>query len=112
MKKKSIVTFLLLLSIGCAFAQSETDDFSGKWKTPDGIIVEIFKAANAFTGITQDQKFMILKDVKFTKGQWKGTIIRPSDGTKADCTLVKIGSELRIVATKGIFTKKLTWTKV
>ncbi|SMG15871.1 hypothetical protein SAMN05660862_1002 [Sphingobacterium psychroaquaticum] len=93
------------------FAQKATDDLSGKWKTEEGQIILISKTGDVFNGVSENEKGTVLKDVKFTGGKWKGIIQKPNGNAKADCEIVLDGKNLRIVAKKSFFTKKMVWTK-
>lgn len=111
MTKKILLTCLLLINGMILFAQKATDDLSGKYKTPQGKTIIISKSGNGFIGQSEDKKLTILKDIQYKKNKWTGTIIKPADGTTADCDLVLKGKDLQITAHKGIFSKKLTWVK-
>ena len=105
--------FLGILSLLFCFslhAQNATDDFSGKWKVPEGKVVEIKKKGAQFEGTTLDRKKIILKEVTFKKGKWQGTLIRPEDDVEFPCELTLKGGQLKVKAYKGILSKTLTWT--
>ena len=63
-KKVFSIFFAVLLS-AAAFAQGETDDFSGKWKTEEGDVIVISKSAAGFVGEAEKKKIVILKDINF-----------------------------------------------
>lgn len=111
MKKKIVITGVCLFAALMSFAQKDTDDFSGKWKTPEGKIIVITKQGSGFIGMTEDKTKTVLKDVTFNDGKWRGSIIKPDDGTTVNCELTREGSNLNVVAKKGMFSKKLTWIK-
>ena len=109
---KKILTIALFFISAGALAQKANDNFAGKWKADEGKFVVVTKSGNSFTGVTADKNFIMLSDVKFTDGKWKGTIIRPEDGAKANCELMFEDGKLKIVAHKGIFSKTIYWTRV
>ena len=109
--KKILTGALFFISAG-ALAQSTNNNFAGKWKADEGKFVIVTKSGNTFTGVTADKNFVTLSDIKFIDGKWKGTIIRPEDGAKANCEVMFEDGKLKIVAHKGIFSKTIYWTKV
>jgi uncharacterized protein (DUF2147 family) len=109
-KKVFSIFFAALLS-AAAFAQGETDDFSGKWKTEEGDVIVISKSAAGFVGEAEKKKIVILKDINFSDGKWLSAIYNPKKDVTADCELYLEGNQLKIVASKGLFSKTVIWTK-
>lgn len=103
---------MLIIASVLAYGQKAADDFSGKWKTPEGKIILISKLGNTFDGTTQEAGQKIIENVLFTEGHWRGTIIKPGTSTKANCELILDGNKLTITAKKGIFSKTIVWTKL
>ena len=111
MKHINFFVFLVgILMSSVTFAQGVTDDFSGKWKTDEGDII-ISKSAAGFVGEAEKKKVVILKDINFSAGQWVSVIYNPKKDVTADCELYLEGNQLKIVATKGLFSKTVVWTK-
>ena len=111
MKHINIFVFLVgILMSSVTFAQGVTDDFSGKWKTDEGDII-ISKSAAGFVGEAEKKKVVILKDINFSAGQWVSVIYNPKKDVTANCELYLEGNQLKIVATKGLFSKTVVWTK-
>ncbi len=110
--KKYLVMFALVISGVIAFAQKPTDDFSGKWKTDEGELIVVAKTDSGFVGEPAEKKgLIVLKDVKFVKGKWIATLIKPKDGKTVTCELKLEDGSLKIVARKGMMSKTIIWTK-
>ena len=69
------------------------------------------KTDNYETGVLEGTDNIVLKDIKYTQGKWKGTIQKGEEQKSADCEIVLNGTQLIIVVTKYIFSKTLVWTK-
>lgn len=95
-----------------ALAQKSTDNFSGQWKTAEGNIVEITKLGSVFIGKPKGKDVVVLKDLVFTNGNWKGTLNNPQKNTTANCEAYLEGDKIRFVARKGIMKKEILWTKI
>jgi len=108
MKKLTLLGLSLLLTT-IVFAQKSTDNFVGKYKTDDGGTIVITKTANGFIGTDVVNKVVVLKDVKFTDGEWKATIYNPKQDVTAKAEILLEGSKLKIVAHKGFLSKTLYW---
>ncbi|MEY2922579.1 MAG: hypothetical protein RL108_1205 [Bacteroidota bacterium] len=81
-------TILLLVSIfncSTSAAQKQSDNFSGKWKTGDGIIIEVTKSVTSFNGKLVGKDVFILKNLTFTAGKWMGVLSNPKKGVNANC---------------------------
>lgn len=50
-------------------SQKSTDNFSGKWKTEEGVIIEIIKSDASFNGKPIGKNVFVLKDLTFTNGK-------------------------------------------
>lgn len=109
MKKVIFIALLSLFSI-LAYSQKATDNFAGKWKTDKGAIVDITKKGNIFVG-TSSNAVIILNNLQFVDGEWKGTLIKPEDKSKYNCTAILEGNKLKLTVKKGIISKQITWTK-
>lgn len=101
----------LFLSVSFVNAQSAEDDFSGNWKTEQGPEVLITKSGDTFKGVNVEHDKLVLENLKFEDGEWTGTLIKPKDGSRYNCTAVLSGNKLKLTAKKGLFSKTLTWTK-
>lgn len=53
---KIILTLILCIISITIYAQKSSDNFSGKWKTEKGVVIEIIKNGNIFTGIDVELK--------------------------------------------------------
>lgn len=112
MKKTILSTALFLFSALATFAQKSTDNLAGNWKTPQGKVIMINSTVNStFNGTVKDKNIMVLKDVKFSGGKWKGQLIKPDDGSKINCEVLLDGDKLRLTAKKGPFSKEIIWRK-
>ena len=58
-------------------SQKSTDNFSGKWKTEEGVIIEIIKSDASFNGKPIGKNVFVLKDLTFTNGKWFGVLTNP-----------------------------------
>ncbi|WP_080054278.1 DUF2147 domain-containing protein [Spirosoma aerolatum] len=110
--KQAIFIFSLLLGMtGSLFAQKATDNFAGTYKTDDdGALIAVSKTSNGFVGI-DPAKRVVLKDIKFIDGLWKGTVYNPKKDITADCELYLVGNKLKIVAHKSILSKTVYWER-
>ncbi|MDV3573468.1 hypothetical protein CMU59_18300 [Elizabethkingia anophelis] len=95
-----------------SFQQNSSDDFTGKWKTPEGHIVLISKTSGGFEGTTLDKKLSILRDIKKMDGKWSGIIENPKSKSSAKCDLALKNGKLEIVAKKGLMSKKIVWERL
>jgi uncharacterized protein (DUF2147 family) len=111
MKKVFPLIFALFISV-FAMAQKATDNFSGQWKTADGVIIEITQAHSAFVGKPQGKNVVVLKDLVFTDGKWRGTLSNPQKNTTANCEAYLEGNRIRFIAKKGMMKKEIIWSKV
>jgi len=111
MKEILSLIFALFMS-SLAVAQKSTDNFSGQWKTAEGNIVEITKLGLGFIGKPKDRDVVVLKDLLFINGHWKGTLNNPVKNTTANCEAYLEGNKIRFVAIKGIMKKEIFWTKI
>ena len=102
---KIILTLILSITSITIYGQKSSDNFSGKWKTEKGIVIEIIKNGNIFTGIDIELKKITIQNLKFSNGKWMATVIKPKDGTKAIGTFTLEDNKIKIVAHKGIFSK-------
>ena len=109
--KNALVIIFLFLSVSIVTAQSAEDDFSGNWKTEQGPLVLITKSGDTFKGVNVEHDKLVLVNLKFEDGEWTGTLIKPKDGSKYNCTAVLSGNKLKLTAKKGLFSKTLTWIK-
>lgn len=108
--KNIILIVIISLFSTLVYCQKATDNFAGKWKTDKGIIVEIIKKGNVFVG-TSSNAVIILNNLQFVDGEWKGTLIKPEDKSKYNCTAILEGNKLKLTVKKGIISKQITWTK-
>ena len=109
--KNTFVIFFLFVSVSVVSAQSAEDDFSGKWKTEQGPLVLISKSGDTFKGINVEHDKLVLDNLKFEDGEWTGTLIKPKDGSRYNCTAVLSGNKLNLKVKKGLLSKTITWIK-
>jgi uncharacterized protein (DUF2147 family) len=109
--KNALVIIFLFLSVSIISAQSAEDDFSGNWKTEQGPLVLITKSGDTFKGVNVEHNKLVLENLKFEDDEWTGTLIKPKDGSKYNCTAVLSGNKLKFTVKKGLFSKTITWTK-
>ncbi|WP_338876878.1 hypothetical protein WBJ53_14585 [Spirosoma sp. SC4-14] len=112
MKLKLLIFCVLVGLTSRLFAQKPTDNFAGNYKTDDdGVLIVISKTSTGFVGV-DPAKRVVLKDIKFTDGRWKGIVYNPKKDITAECEVYLVGNKLKIVAHKGILTKTVYWDKV
>lgn len=109
MNKLLILVFLVLTVV--AYGQKSTDDFSGKWKTDKGDLIEITKNGNSYTGTAGEKKKIVLENLHFANGKWTATIIKPKDGEKVDAILTLTDNKINIFVSKGMISKTIVWIK-
>jgi hypothetical protein len=110
---KSFFLILFLMLIATAvFSQRATDDFSGKWKTEEGGIIEISRKELGFIGVGILKKFVVLKDLQFKDGKWVSEMSNPTQNQTANCELLLEVNRIKIIARKGIFSKTFYWSKL
>jgi hypothetical protein len=109
--KKTFSIAMFTLTTTLTFAQKPTDDFSGKWKTTEGKIITISKTGTSFIGKAEDNKTIVLNQVKFSEKKWSAIISNPKENKTANCELILEGENLKIIAKKGIMSKTIIWTK-
>jgi hypothetical protein len=109
--KKIIPLFTALLFTVFAMAQKSTDNFTGRWKTAEGAIIEINKSGLAFIGKPQRKDVVVLYNLTFTDGKWKGILSNPKKNTSANCEAYLEGNKIRFVVKKGMMKKEIVWTK-
>jgi len=111
--KLTFFIFCLLFGLTSSLsAQKATDNFAGNYKTDDdGVLIVISKTSTGFVGIDPNKR-VVLKDIKFVDGQWKGIVYNPRKDITAECELYLVGNKLKIVAHKGILTKTVYWEKL
>jgi uncharacterized protein (DUF2147 family) len=109
--KKAVSLIITILVSVFTMAQKPTDNFSGQWKTAEGVIIEITKSGSTFFGKPQGNDVVILKDLVFTNSKWKGTLINPQKNKTANCEAYLEGNKIRFVVKKGMMKKELFWSK-
>ena len=109
--KNVLMITLLFLSVTFANAQSADADFSGNWKTEQGPLVQITKSGDTFKGVNVEHNKLVLENLRFEDNKWTGTLIKPKDGSKYNCTATLNGNKLEFTVKKGLFSKTITWTK-
>lgn len=109
--KNTLLLIFLFLSVSFVSAQSAEDDFSGNWKTEQGPLVQITKSGEVFKGVNVEHDKLVLENLKFEDGEWTGTLIKPIDGSRYNCTAVLSGNKLNLKVKKGLLSKTITWTK-
>lgn len=108
MKKIFFISLLGLLSFA-GYSQKATDNFAGKWKTEKGIIIEIVKNGNSFNGTAGAR--LVLDDLHYTSGVWKGTFIRPLKNQKNECTAIIQDNKIKILIKNENSSETIIWTK-
>jgi uncharacterized protein (DUF2147 family) len=106
--------FSLFIALGfctIAMAQKSTDNFSGKWKTSEGVIIEITKSNASFIGKPIGKDILILKDLTFTNGKWIGILNNPKNNTTVNCEANLESNKIKFIAKKGMIKKEVFWTK-
>jgi uncharacterized protein (DUF2147 family) len=135
---KRIITIAALLFPFCAFAQ---DDITGVWLTEnDEAKVQVYKVGNEYFGKViwlkepndkngkpkkdknnpdPDKRnnpaigILLMKNVKYADGKWKGIIYGPRRGKEAKCTFIlKEKDILEGTVTYSFFTGSKTWRRV
>jgi hypothetical protein len=109
--KKIIPLFMALSFTVFAMAQKSTDNFTGRWKTAEGAIIEINKSDLVFIGKPQRKDVVVLYNLTFTDGKWKGILSNPKKNTSANCEAYLEGNKIRFVVKKGMMKKEIVWTK-
>jgi uncharacterized protein (DUF2147 family) len=109
---KRIVLLLAVFAFSFfTFGQKATDNFEGKWKTDEGVIIEISKTGVVFKGIALEKKVLVLENLKYTEGKWTATVIKPKDGTRVNAEVTLLGSKINILVKKGMMSRTIIWTK-
>jgi len=109
--KKNTFAFFMLFTTSITFAQKATDNFTGKWKSAEGTIIEITKSGAVFIGKPTGKNIEVLKNLTFQNGKWVGVLSNPLKNTTANCEAYLEGSKIKFVAKKGIMSKEIFWTK-
>ena len=94
-----------------AMSQKSTDNFSGKLKTQEGVIIEITKSEASFNGKSIGKNVFVLKDLTFTSGKWFGVLTNPKKKVTANCLANLQSNTLKFIAKKGVFIKEIFWIK-
>lgn len=110
MNKLVVVIVMSFMSV-IAFGQKATDNYAGKWKTDEGVMVDITKSGSTFMGTVVEKKKVILENLRFDDNKWTATMVRPKDGAEATATVTLNGNKMNIVVKKGFVSKTLVWTK-
>ena len=109
MKMKKVFLFFVCITIATiALAQKATDNFVGKYKTEEGVVITITKTATGFIGKDHENN-IVLKDVKFDGKEWKAIVYNPKKDITATCELLLENNKLKIVAHKGFLSKTIYW---
>lgn len=106
-----LIIFLMFVSVSLSFAQKADDNFSGNWISEQGPLVQITKSGDTFNGINVEHNKLVLENLKYNGSEWTGTLIKPKDGSKYDCTALLEGNKLNLTVKKGLFSKTIVWTK-
>ena len=109
--KKNISFLIALLMTVFAMAQKFTDNFTGRWKTAEGAIIEINKSGLAFIGKPQGKDVVVINNLTFTDGKWQGILSNPKKNTTANCEAYLEGNKIRFVVRKGMMKKEIFWSK-
>jgi hypothetical protein len=110
--KRVFITIIILSFQILLFSQTKKENFVGKWKAPKGAIIIVSILDDAFIGKTEKENAIVLKDVKYSNGRWRGVVLNPKEKLTAKCELVLYPTKIKIIAKKGMFRKTLYWKKV
>ncbi|PVV59925.1 DUF2147 domain-containing protein [Chryseobacterium sp. HMWF035] len=108
MKKLIFIKLFSLLSIAY-YGQKATDNFAGKWRTDKGVTIDVVKKGNSFIGTTATK--LVLDNLHFENGTWKGYLIKPEDKKQYTCTAILEGNNIKLTVKKGVVSKVIVWTK-
>lgn len=107
-------TALLCLVVMClainAFSQCTNDNFAGKWKTEDGVIITVTSNNGKLLG-TDPKGRPTLYNIHCEKNEWKGTVENHETSQKGNCEIYLQGNTLKVVAHKGLLFKTFYWVK-
>ena len=109
--KNIVLLFAVCLLPFITFGQKPTDNFEGKWKTEDGVIIAISKTGAVFKGIALEKNVVVLENLKYADGQWTATLIKPKDGVRVSAGVTLLGSKINLLVKKGLLSKTIIWTK-
>ena len=110
MNKLILITLFSFFSL-LAYSQKQSDNFSGKWKTEKGDIVDISLQGNSFVGKAGEKKKMVIDNLHFEQGKWVATLIKPTNGEKIPAVFSLVENKIIVLVSKGMFSKKMVWTK-
>jgi len=110
--QKIILLIITICYCTIAVAQKSTDNFLGKWKTEQGIIIEITKTGVSFIGKPVGKDVLVLKDLTFTNGKWLGTVTNPKKKATANCEAYLQSNKIKFIVKKGFMSKEIFWTKI
>ena len=109
--QKSIFLLITICFSTLVIAQKTTDNFSGKWKTAEGVIIDITKSGASFNGKPTGKDIFILKNLTFTNGKWIGTLTNPQKKITVNCEAYMEANKIKFVAKKRMMKKEIFWTK-
>jgi hypothetical protein len=110
---EKVVLHFILCSFSCmVFAQQNSDNFEGKWRTEDGFTVEIVRKNNGFEGISLERQKVVMENLQFKENKWTALMIRPKDSLSAGATVTIHGDVIHIHMRKGFLSKKLKWVRL
>ena len=115
MKKVIIILFAFFASLSVNAQES----IAGIWNMgEDNTKIEITENNGAFFGkiLSSDNTEakigkQILKDVKFSKGEWKGKLYAAKKGEWYDAVIKEKGDQLDVTIKVGWMSKTLKWKK-
>ena len=109
--KRSILLLAVFVFSFITFGQKATDNFEGKWKTDEGVVIEISKTGATFKGLAVEKKVVVLENLKYTNDKWIATLIKPKDGTRVNAEVTLLGDKMNILVKKGMLSKTIIWTR-
>lgn len=109
--KKTILLLVAICFSTIVMAQKSTDNFSGKWKTAEGVIIEITKSGTFFNGKPTGKNILILQKLTFSEGKWLGVLYNPQKNITANCEAYLEANKIKFVAKRGIMQKEIFWSK-
>lgn len=105
------VTVIFLFTTVLAFGQKASDNFAGKWKAEEGVIITISNVNGKWIGLDPKNR-QTLYNMRFKKGEWKATPTNNEENITASCKVYFQGNRITIVAHNSIFSKTIIWNKI
>jgi len=139
--KQLLLTLMLFCTTGIFYAQDSGDKITGVWLNDEhSVKMEILKEGSAYNGkiiwleretdkngkpltdkMNPDKQkqnrpilgLTILSGLKYSDGEWTGSVYAPKAGQSISCTVTLNGADkLQIKVSRGFLSKTKTWTRV